>query len=474
LEKSYGLLVYQDDCLYTAIELAGYNWIEVDKFRKAIGKKIPEEMAAQKEKFIKGCVNNGYTQQKAEEIFGYIQPFTSYGFNKAHAASYGMLAYRTAFMKANYPVEYMCALLTAEADDIEKVSDGIEECRKMKVIVSPPDINLSQKGFKMEANENSLEKMAIRIGFDAVKNVGDAAIENIINERNQNGSYRSFTDFCLRVNGQKVNKRVLESLIKVGAFDQFGERNAILTAIDNIRSTCQSSNNKKNSGQSGLFDNSSLENTTTVPADKFPTVEPMPEKERLAQEKLLLGIYVTENPISKMLKVFQSASLTSIGDISQKNANESVKFAAIISKIKVIRTKKDNSQMAFLTLEDQSGQTEAVIFPRAYENFLSLLSENRSLYFEGKISLRDGEKSVLIDLVSEKLPNNTKKYDFIIEVPPKTTQTQLMNLNNLLKKNPNSHHGLIVLSNGKNIPIPYGVNYTASLQDQINLVFDNK
>jgi DNA polymerase III subunit alpha len=470
LKNSYGLLVYQDDCLYTAIELAGYSWIEVDKFRKAIGKKIPEEMAAQKEKFIQGCLNNGYTKDKADEIFGYIQPFTSYGFNKAHAASYGMLAYRTAFMKANYPVEYMCALLTAEAGDIEKVSDGIEECRKMKVVVSPPDINLSLKGFEIEPNKDSLEKMAIRVGFGAVKNVGDAAIDNIIEERNKNGIYRSFTDFCLRVSGQKVNKRVVESLIKVGAFDQFGERNAILTAIDDIRTSCQSSNNKKNSGQSGLFDNASSENTATIPVDKFPTVEPMPEKERLAQEKLLLGIYITENPVSKMLKPFQIASLPSIEDINQKNTNEQVKFVAVISKLKPIRTKKDNSQMAFLTLEDQSGQIEAVIFPRAYENFLPLLSENKPLYFEGKISVRDDKKSVLIDSVSEKLPANIKKYDFIIEVPPKTTQTQLMNLNNLLKKNPNGHRGLIVLANGKNIPIPYGVNYTSVLQDEINQI----
>lgn len=470
LKKSYGLLVYQDDCLYTAIELAGYSWVEVDKFRKAIGKKIPEEMAAQKEKFIQGCIKNGYSQPKAEEIFSYIQPFTSYGFNKAHAASYGMLAYRTAYMKANYPVEYICALLTAEADDIEKIGAGVEECRKMKIVISPPDINLSQKGFEMEKNDQSLEKMAIRIGFSAVKNVGDAAIDNIIEERNTNGSYRSFTDFCLRVNGQKVNKRVLESLIKVGSFDIFGERNAILTAIDDIRNNCNNRNSKKNSGQSGLFDTSAEKNTATIPTDRFPIVEPMPEKERLAQEKLLLGIYVTENPINKMLKIFQTASLPPIIDITKKEANSLVKFVAVINRIKIIHTKKSNARMAFLTLEDASGQIDAVIFPKAYEDHLSLLAENRPLYFEGKISFRDDTKSILIDLVSETLPGNTKKYDFVIEVPPKTSQTQLMNLNNLLKKNPNGHLGLIILSNGKQIPLSYGVRYDKALQEQIDSI----
>lgn len=470
LKKSYGLLVYQDDCLYTAIELAGYNWVEVDKFRKAIGKKIPEEMAIQKEKFISGCIANGKTPEKAAEIMGYIEPFTSYGFNKAHAASYGMLAYRTAYMKASYPVEYMCALLTAEADDIEKVSDGIEECRKMKIVVSPPDINKSNKGFEIEENDQSLEKMAIRVGFDAIKNVGDAAIENIINERSEHGQFKSFTDFCLRVNGQKVNKRVLESLIKVGAFDQFGERNAIIAAIDDIRSKSEKINSKKNSGQGGLFDSSESEQEYIAPVDSLPQVEPMPEKEKLAQEKLLLGIYVTENPISTMLKDFQHASLPNIESFAQKPANTTVKFVAIVSKIKVIRTKKSNAQMAFVVLEDSSGQIEGVIFPKTYEAHANLLTENKALYIEGKISIREGETSIMVDMVSDHLSESTKTYDFVIEVPKGTSQSQLMQLNNLLKKNPNGHKGLIVLPNGKNITIPYGVNYNTSLQEQIDTI----
>lgn len=472
LQKSYGLLVYQDDCLYTAIELAGYNWVEVDKFRKAIGKKIPEEMASQKEKFIQGCVHNGYNLEKAQEIFSFIEPFTSYGFNKAHAASYGMLAYRTAYMKANYPVEYMCALLTAESDDIEKVSDGIEECRKMNIVVSPPDINQSNKAFDIVPHPDSIENMSIRVGFEAIKNVGEAAIENIINERNTHGLFHNFTDFCLRVSGQKVNKRVLESLIKVGCFDQFGERNSILAAIDEIRGKSDKINHKKNDSQFGLFDNDADEKTITIPEDNLPQVEPMSEKDKLASEKQLLGVYVTENPISTILKDFQDASLPKISDIQHKQANSQVKFVAVVSKIKTIRTKKDNSQMAFVTLEDSSGQIEGVIFPRSYETYVNVLTENRPLYIEGKISIREDEKSVLIDLVSETLSADTKRYDFVIEVPKNTSQTKLMNLNNLLKKNPNGHRGLIVLPNGKNIPIPYGVRYTTKLQQQIDAILN--
>ncbi|MFA6368994.1 MAG: DNA polymerase III subunit alpha [Candidatus Shapirobacteria bacterium] len=476
LDKSYGLLVYQDDCLYTAIELAGYSWTEVDKFRKAIGKKIPEEMASQKEKFINGCIANGYTEAKAKEIFGYIEPFTSYGFNKAHAASYGMLAYRTAYMKANFPVEYMCALLTAESGDAEKVTDGVNECRHLGIVISPPDINKSQSGFEMEENSESLEKMAIRFGLSAIKNVGEAAIENIVHERNTNGPFLSFNDFCLRVDSQKINKRVLESLIKVGAMDQFGERNAILSSLEKIRIDCEKLNIKKNNGQFGLFDAPTKENTKIVaPPDNFPVVNPMTEHDRLAMEKELLGIFVTENPINKILSPFQTLGLPKISSLLQKDANQSVKIVASLTKIKMIRTKKNNAKMAFLTLEDESGKIEAVIFPKTYESVENNLVENKAFYIEGKTNLREGNLSILIDVISQEAPKTSSKYDFVITVPKSASQNQLMELNSLLKNNPNGHRGLIILPNGKNIPLNYGVNYNENLQKQIdNILLSNK
>jgi len=474
LKKSYGLLVYQDDCLYTAIELAGYSWVEVDKFRKAIGKKIPEEMAAQKEKFINGCIQNGYTPKKAQEIFGLIEPFTSYGFNKAHAASYGMLAYRTAYMKANYPVEYMCALLTAEASDSEKITTGIEESRKMGIIVGPPDINKSVSGFEMEKNPQSLEKMAIRFGLSAIKNVGVAAIENILNERNQNGPFVSFSDFCLRVDSQKVNKRVLESLIKVGAMDQFGERNAILASLDKIRSDCDKLNTKKSNGQFGLFDTAPTEENSkiTAPPDQFLNVEPMSENQRLIMEKELIGVFVTENPINKILKPFETLGLPKINELLQKSADIPVKFVAAIHKFKTILTKKNNAKMAFVTLEDATGTIEAVVFPKVYERVVSVLAENKPVYIEGKTNIREGNFSILVDSITEKAPENTSKYDFIITVPKNARQSQLMELNTLLKNNPNGHRGLIILPNGKNLPLSYGVNYNESLQNKINEILE--
>jgi len=471
LGKTYGVLVYQDDILFTAIEIAGYNWTTVDKLRKAVGKKIPEEMALQHDIFVNGCIeHSGMTKTGAEEIWNLFVPFQGYGFNKAHAASYGMLSYRTAYMKANYPVEYMCALLTAEADDIEKVADGIEECRHLGIIINQPDVNKSDKGFSMEESSDSLDKMAIRVGLSAIKNVGDVAIDLIIEERTQNGQFKSFTDFCLRIGGQKVNKRVLESLIKVGAFDQFGERNAILAGIDQIKVLCDKQNHKTTSGQFGLFDGDESQSKIIDIADKFPEVTPMSEKEKLSLEKQLLGVYVTENPIAKMLSHFADAALTKISDILEKEANATVKLVAVINHLKEIRTKKDNSKMAFLSLEDETGSIEGVIFPRSYAEYTPFLGENKTVYIEGKVSLRDEEKSILIDIVSDKLPQNSSRFDFIIDVPIGTSQSQLMALNQLLKTNPNGHRGLIVLANGKKIPIPYGVKYNASLQEQITQI----
>ncbi len=471
LGKTFGVLVYQDDMLFIAIEIAGYNWVTVDKLRKAVGKKIPEEMAIQHEIFVKGCQQHSkMTIENAEKIWNLFEPFQGYGFNKAHAASYGMLSYRTAFMKANYPVEYMCALLTAESGDTEKITDGINECRHLGIIVDSPDINSSQKGFEMEKNDQSLDKMSIRIGLSAVKNVGDIAIDMIINERNNNGPYQSFTDFCLRVSGSKVNKRVLESLIKVGAFDQFAERNAILAGLDIIRSNLEKLSSKRLDGQFGLFDGHDDKDKHFVPIDKFPDVNPMTEIEKLNLEKLLLGVYVTKNPIAKMLESFSDTYLPKIKEIITKPDNSICKFASIITKFKTILTKKDSSKMAFVTLTDDSGSIEAVIFPKTFLQFEKLLIENQAVYVEGKINTRNGEKSLLIDLLSSTPPKKDNRFDFIVKIPPNTSQTQLMNLNRLLKDNPNGHKGLIIMSNGKEIILPYGVKYNTNLQQEIDKI----
>ena len=312
--------------------------------------------------------------------------------------------------------------------------------------------------------------MAIRFGLSAIKNVGNAAVENILNERQENGEFLSFNDFCLRVDSQKVNKRVLESLIKVGAMDKFGERNAILASIDEIRTDCDKINNKKNNGQFGLFDSPETvtNNKTTAPPDDFLQVEPMTEDQKLNLEKELLGIFVTENPLNKILKPFEKLNLDKIDEINKKNNNTPVKLAAVLTKFKEIRTKKNNAKMAFASLADESSQIESVIFPKTYLEVADKLIENKAYYIEGKVNHREGEVSILIDSLEEKAPNNIQKFDFVIRVPEQTKQSQLMKLNTILKNNPNGHKGLIILPNGKKIALNYGVHWTPKLKSEIN------
>ncbi|MGB9637269.1 MAG: DNA polymerase III subunit alpha, partial [Microgenomates group bacterium] len=273
LEKSYGLLVYQEDVLFTALELAGYNWETVDKLRTAIGKKIPAEMAKQHDIFVEGCQKySQMTKEEAEKIWNLFVPFQGYGFNKAHAASYGIVSYQTAYLKAHWPVEYMTALLTAESDNTEKIMEGIAECKRMGIVVLPPDINKSGSGFIIEKNEKSLNGKAIRFGLNAIKNVGEAALEEILGSREKGGPFKNFSDFYLRVGGQKVNRKVLESLIKAGAMDSFGRRSAMLAGLDQLRNKCDQILKRKSEGQVSLFSGEDKD-SLSVPKDDFPAIE---------------------------------------------------------------------------------------------------------------------------------------------------------------------------------------------------------
>src|SRR3989344_3516968 len=302
LASSYGILTYQDDVLYTAIDLAGYNWEEVDKLRKAIGKKIPEEMEKQHTKFVDGCVAGGMTHDKAEDLWKQIETFAAYGFNKAHSASYGIVAYWTGYVKANYPVEYMTSLLTAESGNTDKLIEAIAECHSLGIMILPPDINESETGFTIIDIAKDQGK-AIRFGLSAIKNVGGAAIGAILAAR-EAGPLQSLTDFMSRVDLQKVNKKVIESLIGVGALDRFGHRAALLAGYGEIRNRSVTAAREKNSGQSGLFE--ALPGGESPPQamiDRLPDVPQMPLTELLKTEKALLGIYLTDHPVRNVSKV---------------------------------------------------------------------------------------------------------------------------------------------------------------------------
>ncbi|HEX9008449.1 MAG TPA: DNA polymerase III subunit alpha, partial [Patescibacteria group bacterium] len=373
LDMSYGIITYQDDVLFMAIQLAGYNWEEADKFRKAIGKKIPEEMEKQHSKFVDGCVeHSGIDRQKAEDLFKQIETFAAYGFNKAHAASYGVVAYWTAYVKAHYPVEYMTALMSVEAGDTDKVTSAINECEKLGIRVLPPDVNESLTDFTVvdipedqwlpEGRARDLGK-AIRFGLSAIKNVGASAITAILHAR-EGSEFQSFTDFMNRVDLSKVNKKVVESLIRAGAFDRYGNRAQLLAALPIVRDNAVKLSKDKDSDQVSLFSQDSHKLDVT---DRLPDIPEMPLDEKLKLEKQLLGVYLTDHPVKKLVRIVANQISHKIDQLDPTlHLNQTVTLAGVISRVKLVNTKKNNSKMAFITLEDDTKSIDCVVFPKLY------------------------------------------------------------------------------------------------------------
>ncbi|MCX8008423.1 MAG: DNA polymerase III subunit alpha [Patescibacteria group bacterium] len=397
LKTSYGLICYQDDVLLTSIKLAGYTWEDADKLRKAVGKKISAEMKKQREKFIEGCVKNGLSRSKAEEIFGLIEPFAGYGFNKAHAACYAMIAYQTAYLKANYPVEFMTALLTAESrantgdTKDEKISMIVDECRRMNIQILLPDINHS-------GTEFSIEHGKIRFGLSAIKNVGSAAIETILAARNKDGVFVSLFDFVKRVDTAKVNRKTLESLIKSGAMDAFGSRGALLSSLESVLERVQKTKKASYQGQGFLFGEEEFSNSveTQVISDFS-----LSHHEMLAYEKELLGFYFSAHPLSKVMAKLSDFKAISIGLLDQDSIGQRVTVCGMVRALKKIITKSTNQEMAFIKLEDTSGSIECIIFPKVYLRYSQFWQTDIILLVSGKVDEKDEQLSLLVDEVKK-------------------------------------------------------------------------
>ncbi|MEK7526521.1 MAG: DNA polymerase III subunit alpha [Patescibacteria group bacterium] len=474
LGASYGLLVYQDDLLFSALELAGYNWEEVDKFRKAVGKKIPEEMAAQKQKFTQGVVANGQTQEFADKIWKLFEPFQSYGFNKAHAASYGMVSYQTAYMKANYPVEYMTALLTAESKDADKISTAISECRRMKIKVLPPDINESQIGFTITQDEESLNGKAIRFGLDAIKNVGKAALEAIFEVRNE-GKFNSFVELISRVDGRRVNKKVLESLIKVGAMSSFGTRAALLDAMDAIKNKV-SKPKSTIVGQQDLFGDDDKQKIAAAPSVIISDVAEFEDNQLEALERELLGFSLTGKPIDEIIAPYQHLATHKIYDLNGVNEHISegsmVKLAAVVSEVRVVITKKTSAEMAFVKVADETGTIDLVIFPQLYQKTKNTWLQNTPLLVSGKLDRRDDSTSILVDSIESRDSIASNSADVLhINIPANATSENLTNLKDLLLSNPGEQSVKLVFeANGKEMDLPFRVSWSERLARHISEV----
>ncbi len=402
LKQSYGLICYQDDVLLTAITLAGYSWGDADKLRKAVGKKIPSEMKKQQEKFIEGCVKNGLSKTKAEDIFHLIEPFAGYGFNKAHAACYAVIAYQTAYLKANYPVEYMTAVLTAESrantGDLrnEKIAMIVAECKRTGLKILAPDINSSDVEF-------SVEKGQIRFGLSAIKNVGEAAIESILRTRKVDGPFRSFAEFLKRVDVSKVNKKTLESLIRAGAMDAFGSRSALLSVVETQLERVHKERKAASVGQTGLFDGGDSEHRGL---DHLPAVPELTSQELLGFEKELLGFYLTAHPLEKTLeRLGDLENITSVSQINEERVGDRVQTVGLVAQVKKIITRNGGSEMAFIRLEDLTGSIEVVIFPKIYARSASLWVRDAAVMISGKVDQKDDRLVILADDV--RLLSNT-------------------------------------------------------------------
>ncbi len=407
LDQSFGVIVYQDDVMLTAIHLAGYSWLEADKLRKAMGKKIPAEMTAQKEKLMKGFIEHGLSQKKADQLWEQIEPFAAYGFNKAHAASYGRVAFQTAYMKANFPVAYMTAIMTNESGDVEKIAEIVSECKRMKITVLPPDVNMSEGGFSIvrkqseeisnENPEQNLEKSnatdgsdeEIRFGLYTIKNLGVDIADAIIEERNRSGKYTSFENFIRRVTHKNLNKKSLEALTMCGALDAFAPRGDVLANMDNILSFHKHVV-KDNIMQDSLF---GANDTTSFVMKQAP---PVSQEQKLQWEKELLGLFVSGFPLDPWKEKILARGVDIEAVHHTIPDGKEVNLASIIEGIKITKTKKGD-HMALVRLRDYTGALEVAVFPESYKRYKPLIVPDVPLVVRGKVSTRNGEKTLVVD-----------------------------------------------------------------------------
>jgi DNA polymerase III subunit alpha len=387
LEETLGVFVYQEQVMQAANKLAGYSLGEADLLRRAMGKKKPEEMAAQRERFVQGAVQRGYPPKKIEKIFDLMAQFAGYGFNKSHSAAYALLAYHTAYLKTHHPLEFMAALLTSITGDTDSVVKYINECREMGIAVEPPDINISDANFTPHA-------AAIRFGLAAVKNVGGNAIESIVAARRKLGrSFRSLYEFCEEVDLRLLNKRVLESLIKSGAMDSFGRRAQLMQALDKAIERAQKSQRDAESGQHGLF-GVFADDSADHANDTLPNVPDWDEQTRLAAEKEILGFFITGHPLEKYkdkLTDLNALSTEDIGAMKRSSAkDENITTAGLITGLRVAKSKRSGELWAQASLEDMSGKVELLVFPEAYKKLAEKVKLEVPVLIRGGVRIEEG------------------------------------------------------------------------------------
>ncbi|MFY9813338.1 MAG: DNA polymerase III subunit alpha [Dehalococcoidales bacterium] len=404
LEETYGVIVYQEQVLFIVREFGGYSLGKADIFRKAMGKKILAVIQKEKAIFIAGANAKGFSTELAEQVYALIEPFAGYAFNKAHAFSYALIAYQTAYLKANYPVEYITALLAAHAGVTEKITSAISECRRLGIKVLPPNINRSEANFAIETDEKGSNN--IRFGLTSIKNVSAGGVETIINERRKNGDFKSVEELCRRCDLRNMNKRVMESLIKAGALDCLGNRGTLLNNINEILSLAQREQKSREAGQTTMFDLWGQQVEAPVSPLELAEAE-VPVKDKLAWEKELMGVYLSEHPFSAFADKIAAENTILCGQVDAEMAGQTVLVAGMVASVAHLITKQ---QKAFVkaTLEDLDGSIEVMVWSDVYSGTTELWEEGNIVLVEGKVGVRDDGIQLSCKKVSRYEPGKQK------------------------------------------------------------------
>jgi len=400
LAKTYGVAIYQEQVMQIARDLAGFSMGQADVLRKAMGKKIASLLAEQKEKFIEGCIKNNVYQELAEKIFSFIEPFAGYGFNRSHAACYALIGYQTAYLKAHWPAEFMAALLTSDQNDTDRVAVEIDECRNMGLVIMPPDINESFASFTVvtpktkdnEAASLATDLRTIRFGLKAIKNVGEHIVEEIIRERKANGPYQDIFDLLERIMDRDMNKKSLESLIKSGALDSFGERGQLLSNMERLLEFNKDIAKNKDSRQVSLFADLPL---AAAPRLSLRDSAPAESSEKLAWEKELLGLYISAHPYN-VFRPYLNGYIRPLGQLAGAKGDDRVITAGVVASAKKILTRQGDA-MLFVKMEDSINSIEFVVFPRVLKEKPDLWLPGNALLVDGKLSEKDQEVKVLVN-----------------------------------------------------------------------------
>ena len=391
LKETYGIIVFQEQVMQIVSALANFSMAEADNVRKVMGKKTPEALEGIKVKFLDGAQKKNVDKETAEKIWDFIAYFAGYGFNKSHSAAYAMVSYRTAYLKANFPVEFMTAMLTSEKNNSDKISDYINESIRMGIGVLPPDINESFNDFTVVGTD-------IRFGISAVKNVGEGAAASIIEKRKENGRFESIFDFAQKIDLRAVNRKVVESLIKCGAFDSTDiRRSQAMSILDKVLEMAAKTNKDRNAGQMSFFDDADSDDTFKENFQEIPDIPEWPEQELLASEKEMLGFYITKHPLARYERILNAYSTCRINELANLSDGQEVLIGGIINKAKITITRKKGEKMAIVTLGDLDSFFEVLVFPKTYRKAPELIEEDSLVYVLGRLNMREEEVKLVAD-----------------------------------------------------------------------------